>query len=225
MIGSTNHLDSLDPAISKRPSRFDRKYHFQIPSFEERKLYCEFWRKKLVDSELVDFDPALNAVIAGLSEGFSFAYLKELFVIALLTIARGGHVDEEDEGKSETSTETVMVEHEVEPVAETAVKEGSDAKTETGGTEGKEKAIVCEDKKEEVPEKKKRTLPVVDVPEHLKDNQLLKVIKNQLQILLDEMDNTKEEDWPSDKPKGGRGLRILRNLVARPIPNSDDDCC
>jgi len=28
IIGSTNHLDHLDPAISKRPSRFDRKYHF-----------------------------------------------------------------------------------------------------------------------------------------------------------------------------------------------------
>jgi transitional endoplasmic reticulum ATPase len=28
MIGSTNHLSKLDPALSKRPSRFDRKYHF-----------------------------------------------------------------------------------------------------------------------------------------------------------------------------------------------------
>lgn len=26
MIGSTNHLDRLDPAIANRPSRFDRKY-------------------------------------------------------------------------------------------------------------------------------------------------------------------------------------------------------
>lgn len=25
MIGSTNHLDRLDPGIAKRPSRFDRK--------------------------------------------------------------------------------------------------------------------------------------------------------------------------------------------------------
>jgi len=28
MIGSTNHLERLDPGISKRPSRFDRKYHY-----------------------------------------------------------------------------------------------------------------------------------------------------------------------------------------------------
>ena len=40
MIGSTNHLDRLDPAISKRPSRFDRKYHFKLPAAEERASYA-----------------------------------------------------------------------------------------------------------------------------------------------------------------------------------------
>lgn len=28
MIGSTDHLDEFDPAISIRASRFDRKHHF-----------------------------------------------------------------------------------------------------------------------------------------------------------------------------------------------------
>lgn len=160
-------------------------------------------------------------MIAGLSEGFSFAYLKELFVIALLTIARGGHVDtteEGDEGKSETSSETVLVEREVEVVVETVA-----VKTDAEGAEGKEKITVSE-KKEEVP-KQKRTLPVVDVPEHLKDNQLLKVIKTQLQMLLDEMDNTKEEDWPSDKPKGGMGIRGPIRRTMRAVPVADDDGC
>jgi len=166
-------------------------------------------------------------VIAGLSEGFSFAYLKELFVIALLTIARGGHVDvnsEEDEDKSETGTEPVMVEHEVEPVSET--KEAS-VKADVETVEGGEKITVYEVKKEEEAPKKKRSLPVVEVPEHLKDNQLLKVIKTQLQMLLDEMDNTKEEDWPSDKPKGserGPVVRVLRSRMAKAI-DSDNDCC
>ena len=36
MIGSTNHLERLDPGIAKRPSRFDRKYFFDVPSREER---------------------------------------------------------------------------------------------------------------------------------------------------------------------------------------------
>ena len=37
-------VDKLDPGLSKRPSRFDRKYRFNNPSFEERVRYCEFWR-------------------------------------------------------------------------------------------------------------------------------------------------------------------------------------
>lgn len=32
MVASTNHLDRLDPGITKRPSRFDRKYLFPLPS-------------------------------------------------------------------------------------------------------------------------------------------------------------------------------------------------
>jgi len=36
MIGSTNHLERLDPGIAKRPSRFDRKYLFDVPTREER---------------------------------------------------------------------------------------------------------------------------------------------------------------------------------------------
>ena len=36
MIGSTNHLERLDPGIAKRPSRFDRKYFFDVPSRNER---------------------------------------------------------------------------------------------------------------------------------------------------------------------------------------------
>lgn len=32
MVASTNHLERLDPGITKRPSRFDRKYLFPLPS-------------------------------------------------------------------------------------------------------------------------------------------------------------------------------------------------
>jgi SpoVK/Ycf46/Vps4 family AAA+-type ATPase len=31
VIGSTNHYDRLDPAITKRPSRFDRKLFVSFP--------------------------------------------------------------------------------------------------------------------------------------------------------------------------------------------------
>jgi hypothetical protein len=37
-------VDRLDAGISKRPSRFDRKYHFALPATPERIQYCEYWR-------------------------------------------------------------------------------------------------------------------------------------------------------------------------------------
>jgi SpoVK/Ycf46/Vps4 family AAA+-type ATPase len=48
MIGSTNHLERLDPGIAKRPSRFDRKYLFDNPSKEERELYAEYCEQSSV---------------------------------------------------------------------------------------------------------------------------------------------------------------------------------
>lgn len=89
MVGSTNHLERLDPGISKRPSRFDRKYLFPDPSMDERVKYCEFWRRKLDDNEDVEFPLVLCRAIARITKGFSFAYIQEAFVAALLAIANG----------------------------------------------------------------------------------------------------------------------------------------
>ena len=88
IIGSTNHLERLDPAVTKRPSRFDRKYHFNFPSESERILYLEYWRKRLETNDKIDFDPAICAIAAKMTKGFSFAYMKELMMQALLTMAR-----------------------------------------------------------------------------------------------------------------------------------------
>ncbi|TVY82816.1 putative ATPase, partial [Lachnellula suecica] len=86
MIGSTNHLERLDPGIAKRPSRFDRKYLFEVPTLEERVQYAEYWRHKLKGNKKVDFPEEMSAQIAALTEDFSFAYMKEAFVAALLVI-------------------------------------------------------------------------------------------------------------------------------------------
>lgn len=88
MIGSTNHLEQLDPGIAKRPSRFDRKYLFDVPNRDERVQYCEYWRRKLSDNKKIDFPKELSGKIADLTENFSFAYMKEAFVAALLVIVR-----------------------------------------------------------------------------------------------------------------------------------------
>ncbi|KAI0110449.1 P-loop containing nucleoside triphosphate hydrolase protein [Nemania sp. FL0031] len=88
MIGSTNHLERLDPGISKRPSRFDRKYFFPDPDLEQRIAYCKFWQKKLADNKDVEFPDELCKAIAEITDKFSFAYMQEAFVAALLAIAR-----------------------------------------------------------------------------------------------------------------------------------------
>ena len=86
MIGSTNYLEKLDAGITKRPSRFDRKYHFDLPAGPERARYCEYWRSRLADNKAIDFPPSLSPAIAGITDGFSFAYLQEAFVSSLLII-------------------------------------------------------------------------------------------------------------------------------------------
>ena len=99
-------MDQLDPGLSKRPSRFDRKYLFDLPDTvsaitscaramlrlsqlqDERVLYCQFWRRKLESKPSIDFPEKLCEPIACITTGFSFAYLQEAFVATLLEIAR-----------------------------------------------------------------------------------------------------------------------------------------
>ncbi|TCD70438.1 hypothetical protein EIP91_003519 [Steccherinum ochraceum] len=87
IIGSTNHFDKLDPALSGRPSRFDRKYLFDDPDEEERALYCKYWQNKLKSNHAIEFPDALVDEIAVATEKFSFAYLKEAFVSTLVLLA------------------------------------------------------------------------------------------------------------------------------------------
>lgn len=88
MIGSTNHLDRLDPGIAKRPSRFDRKYLFPNPDFGQRVRYCHFWQRKLADNKDIEFPDAICDAVAKITDDFSFAYIQEAFVSALLSVAR-----------------------------------------------------------------------------------------------------------------------------------------
>lgn len=88
MVGSTNHLDRLDPGIAKRPSRFDRKYLFPNPNKEERTAYIKYWQRKLEDNDSIEFPDKLCPAVAKITPGFSFAYLQEAMVASLLAIAR-----------------------------------------------------------------------------------------------------------------------------------------
>src|SRR5579859_902515 len=77
-LATTNHPEQLDPAILDRPSRFDRKYPFDLPELAERRAYIEMWNESLKVGLRLSEEGV--AKISEVAEGFSFAYLKELFL-------------------------------------------------------------------------------------------------------------------------------------------------
>ncbi|KAF2017572.1 proteasome-activating nucleotidase, partial [Aaosphaeria arxii CBS 175.79] len=213
MIGSTNHLDRLDPAIAKRPSRFDRKYHFKLPGEPERSLYAEYWRQKLLKNGTVEFPADLCGVIAKMTEGFSFAYMKELFVMALLSLARGYKAEDfaVEGGDAVDAAEAVRAAEEKTP-AEPETAQKNEEAIETCCCN--EKCNKCgkpvgsaEDKATATPAKKEKlknpkiNIDDVEVPAHLQDNVLLKVLEHHIRVLHTEMDNTEQDSWPSGKAK------------------------
>ncbi|KAK5127612.1 hypothetical protein LTR85_006952 [Meristemomyces frigidus] len=198
MIGSTNHLERLDPGISKRPSRFDRKYHYKLPSEQERILYCQYWQRKLQTNSKVEFSDELNGIVAKLTEGFSFAYMKELFVQALLAIV-GGRADVEDE-VNDLAVEKTAEETTVTAGSAKLTKEGE--ATATGGAAAED--AFANDVERKVPE--------VDIPDHLKSNPLLRILQKQVTALVNDMDNTKDDVHEKvSKPKISAGGRAPAN--------------
>jgi len=81
VLATTNHPEKLDSAILDRPSRFDRKYYFHLPAENERRQYIESWNERL-QCELRVSNLAAATLVRE-TDGFSFAYLKELFVASL----------------------------------------------------------------------------------------------------------------------------------------------
>ena len=81
-LATTNHPERLDPGILDRPSRFDRKYHFELPDTSERASYLALWNASL--------KPELRLSAEGISQiseiaaDFSFAYLKELVLSSMM---------------------------------------------------------------------------------------------------------------------------------------------
>jgi AAA+ superfamily predicted ATPase len=82
VLATTNHPDKLDTAIIDRPSRFDRKYQFELPAEAERLAYVEKWNCEL-QPELRVTNTATCSIVQQ-TDGFSFAYLKELFVSSMV---------------------------------------------------------------------------------------------------------------------------------------------
>jgi AAA+ superfamily predicted ATPase len=82
VVATTNHPEKLDTAILDRPSRFDRKYYFDLPGASERRAYLSSWNDS-VQNELRLSAAGLETVV-NQTESFSFAYLKELVLSSMM---------------------------------------------------------------------------------------------------------------------------------------------
>src|SRR5258708_23214503 len=81
-LATTNHPERLDPGILDRPSRFDRKYHFELPDVPERSSYISLCNASLKPA--LQLSPEGISKMSELTADFSFAYLNELFLSAML---------------------------------------------------------------------------------------------------------------------------------------------
>ncbi|MCA9261207.1 MAG: ATP-binding protein [Planctomycetales bacterium] len=82
VLATTNYPERIDSAIIDRPSRFDRKYHFELPTLASRQTYLCDWQARLADETGWTAEQA--ASIAAMTSGFSFAYLKELVISSVM---------------------------------------------------------------------------------------------------------------------------------------------
>ncbi len=101
VLATTNYPDRIDRAIIDRPSRFDRKYHFGLPTHPERGEYLSTWQTRIGDEtgwQIEEIDAMASA-----TEGFSFAYLKELVVSSVMNWMGRDHMDFADTMKSQAA--------------------------------------------------------------------------------------------------------------------------
>jgi AAA+ superfamily predicted ATPase len=81
-LATTNHPERLDPSILDRPSRFDRKYPFDLPQQPERLAYITLWNETLKPALRISEEGTVQ--LSELTTGFSFAHLKELFLSSMM---------------------------------------------------------------------------------------------------------------------------------------------
>ncbi|HTQ10573.1 MAG TPA: ATP-binding protein, partial [Fimbriimonadaceae bacterium] len=115
-LATSNHPERLDPAILERPSRFDRKYAFDLPAVQEREIYLRLFSSKL-QPELQMSEDGIQRT-ANSTDGYSFAYLKELYLASMMKwIAKPGEqaideiiVSQSESLRGQMNTESEMPE-------------------------------------------------------------------------------------------------------------------
>ncbi len=93
VIASSNHPEQIDPALLKRPARFDRVFHLGLPGTDERRAFCALVLGRLAAAGQLAPDLALAplaARVAAATAGFTPAYLQEAFTGAALRAVYDG---------------------------------------------------------------------------------------------------------------------------------------
>ena len=90
-IGSNDTRQHNLPGKARRrhlgtPRSLRSQIPFCAPYYSGKRQVYDYWRSKLAKNKTVDFPPKLSEAIADITEGFSFAYLKETFITSLLMI-------------------------------------------------------------------------------------------------------------------------------------------
>jgi ATP-dependent 26S proteasome regulatory subunit len=78
-IATTNYPEAIEKALRDRPSRFDRRIQFDLPTKDARRKMLNIFTSKLKLDDDVDLD-----VIADLSNKFTGAYMRELVSTAVI---------------------------------------------------------------------------------------------------------------------------------------------
>ncbi len=90
VVATANDPTTLDPAILKRPGRFDRLAAFPSPSFEVRRLYLDRLTRSTLDEQSI-------AAAAQEADRMSFAQLREAYILAgQRSFRKGGRVQHEE---------------------------------------------------------------------------------------------------------------------------------
>jgi len=149
-IATTNHPERIDDAILNRPSRFDVKYNFTLPDLDLRKTFASKWIDKILglgaaaaNGDGVILERKVEDVandVAEKTDGWSFAFLKELFVSFLLRLAHDSSLRKSKAhaaSATNDSAETILMKQ-IDQLADQIikVKESDKARQEEEAEEG-----------------------------------------------------------------------------------------
>ncbi|GJE96040.1 ATP-binding protein [Phanerochaete sordida] len=130
-VATTNHPERIDDAILNRPSRFDVKYNFTLPDTTLRTAFALKWLAKVnalsaeTGASFAKPDEMADA-IAAKTEGWSYAFLKELFVSFLLRMAHDASLRETGAEVPENESVEALLLTQVDQLANQIIKTKED---------------------------------------------------------------------------------------------------